>query len=131
VVTLSDIIEPFYPKKTEPIKPKPESNPIPSKEKKYRVKERIEEAVSNLIKKYPVGLKKGERFQEIDNYVTYNLTIMLRKKYKKRGKGWREHPPTWYYDFHKLVCLRKMCTNIRKRYATIQEMRVIFDLSSP
>lgn len=50
-----------------------------------------------------------DRFQEIDTYVTYNLTIMLRKKHKKRAKGWREHPPSWYYEYHKLVCLRKMC----------------------
>lgn len=53
-----------------------------------------------------------ERFHEIDNYVTYNLSIMLRKKYKRRAKGWREHPPSWYYDYHGLVNLRKMCTNI-------------------
>lgn len=50
-----------------------------------------------------------ERFRQIDNYVVYNLTIMLRKKYKKRTKGWREHPPSWYYDYHGLTCLRKMC----------------------
>lgn len=53
-----------------------------------------------------------ERFTEIDNYVTVNLAVMLRKKHKKRGKGWREHPPSWFYDNHKLICIRKMCTNI-------------------
>ncbi|MDP5864886.1 hypothetical protein QLQ24_00865 [Streptococcus mutans] len=47
----------------------------------------------------------------MDNYVTYNLTIMLRKKYKKPGKGWQEHPPAWYYDYFGIICLRKMCTN--------------------
>ncbi len=50
-------------------------------------------------------------FQQIDSYVTYNLCIMLRKKHKKPGKGWRDHPPSWFYDNHKLYCLRKSVTS--------------------
>lgn len=60
-----------------------------------------------------------ERFHEIDLYVTFNLTIMLRKKYQKRAKGWREHPPSFYYQNHGLVSLRAMTTMIgsdNKRY---------------
>ncbi|EMF0403241.1 group II intron reverse transcriptase/maturase [Enterococcus faecium] len=53
-----------------------------------------------------------ERFKQIDQYVIYNLTIMLRKKHKKAGKGWRDHPPSWYYVNHGLVSIREMCTNI-------------------
>lgn len=34
-----------------------------------------------------------ERFKQIDSYVIYNLTIMIRKKHQKAGKGWRGHPP--------------------------------------
>lgn len=44
---------------------------------------------------------------------------MLRKKHQKAGKGWREHPPSWYCENHGLVSLRKMCTEIEdesKRY---------------
>jgi len=61
-----------------------------------------------------------DRFHEIDLYVVYNLTIMLRKKHKRRAKGWREHPPSWYHKFHGLICLRKMCANAgfrAERYA--------------
>lgn len=53
-----------------------------------------------------------ERFKQIDQYVIYNLTIMLRKKHKKASKGWRDHPPSWYYENHGLVSIREMCTNI-------------------
>lgn len=49
-------------------------------------------------------------FKSIDQYVVYNLTIMLRKKHKKAGKGWREHPPSWYYEYFGLICLRKTTT---------------------
>jgi len=51
-----------------------------------------------------------ERFHEIDLYVIYNLTIMLRKKHQKRVKGWSEHPPSFYYQNHGLVSLLKMTT---------------------
>ena len=51
-----------------------------------------------------------ERFHEIDQYIVYNLTIMLRKKHHKKAKGWREHPPSFYYDNHGLVSLLKMTT---------------------
>ena len=51
-------------------------------------------------------------FLKIDNYVTYVLTIMLRKKHKKRSKGWREHPPSWYYGYQQLFSLNKLLVGI-------------------
>jgi len=54
-----------------------------------------------------------DAFRKIDTYVVYTLCIMLRKKYKKRAKGWREHPPSWFHDNHKLHCLRKSVTSGR------------------
>ena len=58
-------------------------------------------------------------FKRIDNYATYTLTIMLRKKHKKPGKGWRDHPPSWFYDFHKLFKLNDLVVvgDPNKRYA--------------
>ena len=44
-------------------------------------------------------------FKSIANYTTYTLCIMLRKKHKKRSKGWRDHPPSWFYDYHGLFKL--------------------------
>ena len=34
-----------------------------------------------------------------------HLSIMLRKKHKKRSKGWRDHPPSWFYDYQGLFKL--------------------------
>ena len=59
-----------------------------------------------------------KHFQSIDNYTNWTLCIMLRKKHKKRGKGWRDHPPTWFYDYHKLFYLNRqmMVGNAGVRY---------------
>ena len=59
-----------------------------------------------------------KHFKSIDNYATWVLCIMLRKKHKKRGKGWRDHPPSWFYNYHKLHQLNKQVVvgNIYKRY---------------
>jgi RNA-directed DNA polymerase len=58
-------------------------------------------------------------FKNIDTYTTYTLMIMLRKKHKKPGKGWRDHPPSWFYDFHALFNLNKMVavSDTATRYA--------------
>ncbi|EHZ9210234.1 group II intron reverse transcriptase/maturase [Enterococcus faecalis] len=82
----------------------------------------VVERLNPILRGWGNYFKSGnskERFKQIDSYVIYNLTIMLRKKHQKAGKGWREHPPSWYYDNHRLVSLRKMCTEIEnesKRY---------------
>ncbi len=60
---------------------------------------------------YRTGNAK-ERFADIDTYVMNTLTIMLRKKHQSRAKGWRDHPPSWYYDYHKLYCLKKSVSTI-------------------
>ena len=60
-----------------------------------------------------------EHFKSIDNYAVWTLCIMLRKKYKKRGKGWRDHPPSWFYDYHGLFHLNEMVVigNEAQRYS--------------
>ena len=49
-----------------------------------------------------------KHFKSIDNYATWVLCIMLRKKHKKRCKGWRDHPPSWFYEYHKLFRLNTL-----------------------
>jgi len=44
----------------------------------------------------------------IARYTTYTLCIMLRKKHKKRSKGWRDHPPSWFYEYQKLFPLERL-----------------------
>ena len=49
-------------------------------------------------------------FLSVANYTIFTLCIMLRKKHKKRSKGWRDHPPSWFYEHHglfKLYSLRR------------------------
>lgn len=75
------------------------------------VMERLNPMLRGWANYFKAGNSK-QHFKSIDNYVIYNLTIMLRKKHKKSGKGWREHPPSWYYNYFGLVCLRKLSTNI-------------------
>lgn len=58
-----------------------------------------------------------KHFKSIDNYVVWVLCIMLRKKHKKRSKGWRDHPPSWFYRHHRLFMLNTLAavkdTNLR------------------
>ena len=44
-------------------------------------------------------------FMSIANYTTWTLCIMLRKKHKKRSKGWRDHPPSWFCVYQGLFKL--------------------------
>ena len=46
-----------------------------------------------------------KHFLSIANYTTWTLCIMLRKKHKKRSKGWRDHPPSWFYEYQGLFKL--------------------------
>jgi len=68
----------------------------------------IQEKVNPILRGWGHYFKTGNsrmHFLSIANYTTYTLCIMLRKKYKKRSKGWRDHPPSWFYDYHKLFRL--------------------------
>jgi RNA-directed DNA polymerase len=61
-----------------------------------------------------------DTFIKVDEYVVVKLCLMLRKKHKKRHKGWRDHPPSWFYNCHKLFNLRHALTAHRRqgsRYA--------------
>jgi RNA-directed DNA polymerase len=71
----------------------------------------IKEQVNPLLRGWGNYFKTANsrmHFKSIDNYATYVLTIMLRKKHKKPGKGWRDHPPSWFYDYHGLFQLNKL-----------------------
>jgi len=100
----------------------------PSKKSMKNIKRKVKEVIQHgqhldmneLVEKlnpmlrgwgnyFKAGNSKAH-FKSIDQYVVYNLTIMLRKKHKKAGKGWREHPPSWYYEYFGLICLRKTTT---------------------
>jgi len=68
----------------------------------------IQEKVNPILRGWGNYFKTGNsrmHFLSIANYTTYTLCIMLRKKYKKRSKGWRDHTPSWFYDYHKLFRL--------------------------
>ena len=85
----------------------------------------IKERVNPLLTGWGNYFKTGNsrlHFKSITNYATYTLTIMLRKKHKKRGKGWRDHPPSWYHDYHKLVNLNNMVVvdDTNKRYSRLK-----------
>jgi RNA-directed DNA polymerase len=68
----------------------------------------IKERINPLLRGWGNYFKMGnsrKHFMSIANYTTYTLCIMLRKKHKKRSKGWRNHPPSWFYDYHGLFKL--------------------------
>jgi group II intron reverse transcriptase/maturase len=68
----------------------------------------IKERINPLLRGWGNYFKMGNSrkyFMSIANYTTYTLCIMLRKKHKKRSKGWRDHPPSWFYDYHGLFKL--------------------------
>lgn len=68
----------------------------------------IKEKVNPILRGWGNYFKTGNsrlHFKSIANYTTWTLCIMLRKKHKKRAKGWRDHPPSWFYDYHGLFKL--------------------------
>ncbi|MBU6443203.1 MAG: group II intron reverse transcriptase/maturase [Alphaproteobacteria bacterium] len=71
----------------------------------------IKEEVNPILRGWGNYFKTGNsrmHFKSIANYTIYTLCIMLRKKHKKRTKGWRDHPPSWFYDFHGLFRLNSL-----------------------
>lgn len=84
----------------------------------------IRERMNPLLRGWGGYFKTGNsrmHFRAIDNYAVWVLCIMLRKKHKKRTKGWRDHPPSWFYDYHKLFKLNQQVVvgDARKRYARL------------
>ena len=82
----------------------------------------IQSKLNPILRGWSNYFKTGnsrKHFQAIDSYTRLVLCIMLRKKYKKSGKGWREHPPTWFHDYHRLYYLNRQVVNMkyRSRYA--------------
>ncbi len=74
----------------------------------------IKEKVNPILRGWGNYFKTGnsrKHFLSIANYTTWTLCIMLRKKHKKRGKGWRDHPPSWFYDYHGLFKLYSLSVN--------------------
>jgi RNA-directed DNA polymerase len=68
----------------------------------------IGEGINPILRGWGNYFKTGNsrmHFLSIANYTTYVLSIMLRKKHKRRSKGWRDHPPSWFYDYHGLFKL--------------------------
>lgn len=68
----------------------------------------IREKVNPILQgwgNYFKAANSRKHFLSIANYATWTLTIMLRKKHKKRGKGWRDHPPSWFYEYQGLFKL--------------------------
>ena len=68
----------------------------------------VKEQINPLLRGWGNYFKMAhsrKQFLQIAAYTTYTLTIMLRKKHKKRSKGWRTHPPSWFYNNHGLFKL--------------------------
>jgi group II intron reverse transcriptase/maturase len=68
----------------------------------------IREKVNPILRGWGNYFKTGnsrKHFLNIANYTVWALCIMLRKKHKKRSKGWRDHPPSWFYDYQGLFKL--------------------------
>jgi RNA-directed DNA polymerase len=71
----------------------------------------IREKVNPILRGWGHYFKTGNsrmHFKSIANYTIWTLCIMLRKKHKKRSKGWRDHPPSWFYDYHNLFKLNSL-----------------------
>jgi RNA-directed DNA polymerase len=86
--------------------------------------ELVKERINPLLRGWGNYFKMGnsrKHFVSIANYTTYILCIMLRKKHKKRSKGWRDHPPSWFYDYQGLFKLYSLsvASDDQKRYGRL------------
>jgi RNA-directed DNA polymerase len=71
----------------------------------------VKERVNPILRGWGHYFKTGnsrEHFSSIASYTTWTLCIMLRKKHKKRAKGWRDHPPSWFYEYQGLFQLSSL-----------------------
>lgn len=84
----------------------------------------IRERLNPILRGWGTYFKAGnsrKHFLSIANYTVWTLCIMLRKKHKKRSKGWRDHPPSWFYDYHGLFKLYSLSVmgNRATRYGAL------------
>jgi RNA-directed DNA polymerase len=84
------------------------------------VKEKINPILRGWGNYFRMGNSR-KHFLSIANYTTWTLCIMLRKKHKKRSKGWRDHPPSWFYNYQGLFKLYSLSAvgNDQKRYGRL------------
>ena len=81
---------------------------VESSSQHWDLPELIGKRVNPILRGWGNYFKTGnsrKHFLSVANYTVWTLCIMLRKKHKKRGKGWRDHPPSWFYDYHGLLKL--------------------------
>lgn len=100
----------YYPSSKAMKSVKQKLHKVISKGQHIPLPELIQYKVNPILRGWGNYFKTGnarKHFQRIDNYTRVTLCIMLRKKFKKRGKGWRDHPPDWFYNYQKLVYLNK------------------------
>ena len=88
----------------------------------WNLTELVKERVNPLLRGWGNYFKTGNsrmHFRSIASYTIVMLCIMLRKKHKKRSKGWRDHPPSWFYDYHGLFKLGNLAAvaDSHERYA--------------
>lgn len=87
--------------------------------------ELIKNGVNPILRGWGNFFKTGnsrKHLLSIANYTVWTLCIMLRKKHKKRSKGWRDHPPSWFYDFQGLFKLYSLAVvgDEQKRYGRLE-----------
>lgn len=116
---------PFYypaPKAMKAVKKKIQE--VVRKGQHWNLPSLIKEKVNPILRGWGNYFKTGnsrKHFMSIASYTTQILCIMLRKKFKKRSKGWRDHPPSWFYDFQGLFKLYALANvgDVTKRYARL------------
>ncbi len=121
----SGALLPFYypaPKAMKAVKKKIQE--VVRKGQHWNLPQLIKEKVNPILRGWGNYFKTGnsrKHFMSIANYAVWTLCIMLRKKFKKRSKGWRDHPPSWFYDFQGLFKLYALVNvgHVTKRYARL------------
>lgn len=91
----------------------------------WNLPELIRDRVNPILRGWGNYFKTGnsrKHFLSIANYTIWTLCIMLRKKHKKRSKGWRDHPPSWFYEYHGLFKLYGLSVtgDVQTRYARLE-----------
>ena len=63
----------------------------------YLCKEKLNPILRGWSNYFIHGNSRKE-LMKVDRYCSKTLCIMLKKKHSKSGKGWRDHPPSFFYD---------------------------------